>query len=242
MKDDQSVSSNALVLHLKYIIVIFILVSSTIAGMALYNQDFAIKSLSAASLLTSIVLAVVAILITLWDVAGQKSNILSMQENLKSFNSIIEDFQEISSQNEISISELKKLIVEMNDNVISYESKFAQIEKKIEESGNEDLKEEIENIKKQRNSLFHKEGTSIGINLVEAETYVKEILYNREEVLAKELINNISRDFGVTLAIARHTLNNLENKGVISKEVRNSLSKINERNYMDIKNTYYRLN
>lgn len=220
MNEEQLINKK-LHLHLKYIVVIFILVSSTVGGMALYNQDLAIKSLSAASLLTSIVLAVVAILITLWDVAGQKSNILSMQENLKSFNEIIEEFQNISTQNEISINELKDLISEMNENVISYESKFVQIEKKIEESGNDALKGEIEEIRKQRNYNIHKEATNTntGIDLRMAENFVKSQFLNQEKIPAKKLMNEFSSTFDISLKMARQVLDYFENRNLIKKDL-----------------------
>lgn len=177
--------------------------------------------------LTSIVLAVFAILITLWDVAGQKGNILSMQENLKSFNIIIEDFHDIRTQNELSITELKELIVEMNDNVISYESKFAQIEKKIDESGNDVLKEEIKSIKEQRNASSHKQEI-IGINLRIAEAYVKDLLMKRNKIVAKELIDDLAKNFGVSSTIARHTIKTFEARGILKKEVSSSLHEVSE--------------
>lgn len=229
-----------MVLHLKYIIVIFILVCSTVGGMALFNQEFAIKSLSAASLLTSIVLAVVAILITLWDVAGQKSNIFTMQETLKSFKDIIEEFQGISGENESSIRELRETIVEMNENVLSYESKIAQIASKMESSDNATLKKEIEDILKQKDlsisAPIHTTHEAIKVNSIIE--FVRESYNKDEEISPRALLESIAENFNISIKRARNFINILISKDII-EESRNMMS---EENGMKVFRIFYKLN
>lgn len=219
---DQQLDSSRLFLHLKYIVIIFILVCCTVGGMALYNQDFAINSLSAASLLTSIVLAVVAILITLWDVAGQKSNILIMQENLNSFREIILQFKTISEDNEISINELKDVVMELNQNVSSYESKFAQIEKKIEEHGNDTLKQELEEIINQRNKPSVVTGirNNRGISISEVRKSLNEKFSPEQPISLVDLIKFLTQSQEITMSTARRLINTLVEKKILDTKIK----------------------
>ncbi|MGE8207828.1 hypothetical protein ACQKP0_25510 [Heyndrickxia sp. NPDC080065] len=57
-------------IHFMYIVIILVFISILLCGALLIGYEGTIKTLSNSSTLLSIVLAVVAILITLWDVAG----------------------------------------------------------------------------------------------------------------------------------------------------------------------------
>jgi hypothetical protein len=133
-------------IHFMYVVIILVLVSGVLGGALLLGHKSTITTLSNASLLLSIVLAVVAILITLWDVAGQKNNVATLQEMITGLRKIIVDFEKISEDNGTAISELKEITLELNERVILYESKFAQIENLINNSEETKMKEELQKL------------------------------------------------------------------------------------------------
>lgn len=79
----------SLKLHFLYTLIFLIAIACIVGGLALYRQDLAIKGLSNAALLLSIVLAVLAILITLWDVSGQKQNVYDMKKEIEKLSKIV---------------------------------------------------------------------------------------------------------------------------------------------------------
>lgn len=177
MNEDQFKNSR-LILHLKYIVVIFILICSTVGGMALYNQEFAIKSLSAASLLTSIVLAVVAILITLWDVAGQKNNIVDVKKSIEELRSVSGEINELVAGIEVNNSDTMKLLSDyithfQEKSELSF-NKFTELTERIEKINiTEDSKEEYQKIKNEletMNQLLKDEYMSINNNEITQKT------------------------------------------------------------------------
>lgn len=138
MKED-AIKNVKLSLHLKYSIAIFILLTCTIGGLSLYNQDLAIKGLSTAGLLTSIVLAVIAILITLWDVAGQKNNILDVKSSIEELKNVSAEINELVAGIEVRNSETMKVLT---DYITHYQEKNELNINKIN-----DLTEKFEKIK-----------------------------------------------------------------------------------------------
>lgn len=96
MSKDNS-KKNRLNLHLIYLIIIFLIVLSVVGGLALYNQQVAISGLSNAGLLLSIVLAVIAILMTLWDVAGQKESLIKVGKSVDDLTTVSEGLEKLVS-------------------------------------------------------------------------------------------------------------------------------------------------
>ncbi|QNK86446.1 hypothetical protein H7992_14380 [Sporosarcina sp. resist] len=96
MSKDNS-KKNSLNLHLIYLIIIFLIVLSVVGGLALYNQQVAISGLSNAGLLLSIVLAVIAILMTLWDVAGQKESLIKVGKSVDDLTTVSEGLEKLVS-------------------------------------------------------------------------------------------------------------------------------------------------
>ncbi|GGA31228.1 hypothetical protein [Psychrobacillus lasiicapitis] len=97
----------SLKLHFTYTAIILILLTCLVGGLSLYRQDLAISGLSNASLLLSIVLAVIAILITLWDVAGQKQNVYDMKKEIEKLNKIVRKSSNFSQELEDGLSKIE---------------------------------------------------------------------------------------------------------------------------------------
>jgi len=146
--ETKEMENEKLGLHLKYCIVIFLIISSTIGGLALYNQKLAIVGLSNAGLLLSIVLAVIAILITLWDVAGQRNSIGKVEKSVDDLKNVSEGLEELvinaleaieSRQGELSV--VTEILLEKADS--------------IDAKGNADIKEQLNTIQKGLNRSNH---------------------------------------------------------------------------------------
>lgn len=144
--------------------------------------------LNFAATLTSILLAVIAIVITLIDVAGQRSNIFDVKssvEELKIVSSEIEKMVSIfNEQNKKSNVELRELFDGMttkNDAVLNQVSNIA---KKLEglpsSEGNEEvvieLKAELENLKKKLSSDYEMKSEQLNRNSISSlrDYYAKE--------------------------------------------------------------------
>lgn len=74
-----------------YIVIIMALISIILGGVLLIGYDNAVKTLSNGSTLLSIVLAVVAILITLWDVSGQKNSVYDIKKQVELLENLVEE-------------------------------------------------------------------------------------------------------------------------------------------------------
>ncbi|OIU71039.1 hypothetical protein [Rossellomorea aquimaris] len=133
-------------IHFIYVVIILSLALVMLGGILLVGFDDAVKSLSNGATLLSIVLAVVAILITLWDVAGHKNNVAILNQSVKHFKRMINDFEKISDENGVSLNELRDIITELNEKVTLYESKFSQIESYIKEGGDPEVVKELKTI------------------------------------------------------------------------------------------------
>jgi hypothetical protein len=107
-------------LHLMYISVIFGIILLALLALVFVESTTAISSLSYASTLLSIVLAVIAILITLWDVAGQKNTIYEIKSETEKLKGTVDDFKDAYSNADDIIDRIRNLqnyLVEMiNDN------------------------------------------------------------------------------------------------------------------------------
>jgi predicted transcriptional regulator len=96
-------------LHIKYLSVIFTIVSLGLLSLVFMESTSAISSLSYASTLLSIVLAVIAILITLWDVAGQKNTIHDIKSETEKLKETVVEFKNAYSNADEVINSIKEL-------------------------------------------------------------------------------------------------------------------------------------
>lgn len=152
MLSERNLEKEKLKLHFMYVVIILVLVNVMVGAFLLFGKKNALAHLSSAGTLLSIVLAIVAILITLWDVAGQKSNVLDVKnsvEDLKGvtgeITDIIRQFEKTNGERE---SELITLINQFNENYKENAATFDVLAEKVEKlSVTGDDKNELANIK-----------------------------------------------------------------------------------------------
>lgn len=210
-------------IHFMYVVIILVIIAVYLGGALLLGHDHTIITLSNASLLLSIVLAVVAILITLWDVAGQKNNIANLQTMVKSLRKIIVDFEKISEDNGTAINELKEIIVDLNERVILYESKFAQIESLINSSDESTkIKKELQVLldknKDIRNTLAHSHKLPLSIITADLIELLKMEFTGQEYFTFKEFYILLRNHYTINASRARAILISLiENKVIEDK-------------------------
>lgn len=210
-------------IHFMYWVIMLSLFAITLLAVLLIGHQKTVTTLSNASLLLSIVLAVVAILITLWDVAGQKNNIADLQGMVRGFRKIIKDFDKISEENGIAINELKDIILELNERVVLYESKFAQIENLINTSDEstkitKELQELMNKNKEIRNFLAHNHKLPLNIITVDLIELLKMEFIGREYFTFKEFYNLLRNHYTITASRAKAILKGLiENKVIEEK-------------------------
>ncbi|WP_088005620.1 hypothetical protein [Indiicoccus explosivorum] len=210
---DEEVKIVRLNLHLKYIITIFVLVGCTIGGLALYDQEVAIKGLSAAGLLTSIVLAVVAILITLWDVAGQKNNIQDMKssvEELKEVTAEIKSFvEQIDTQNRETIEDVIVLFENFQADSKGYVQKLIEATEKLGDlQGTDKSEAEIQSIKKELSSI--QEDLSLAYNNFEKPSDLISIARRHSDLLNSSSSNLLVGKSNEEIEMIRKALKNIK--------------------------------
>ncbi|MBU8773201.1 hypothetical protein [Cytobacillus oceanisediminis] len=140
--------SDNLKLHLIYLSIIFVVITLGLLSLIFVDSVTAIGTLSYASTLLSIVLAVIAILITLWDVAGQKNSILEIKEQSKILKETVDEFQKSNSDAEgviHSIKELQNSFVEEIRKTQQLSFKTLEGLEKLKNSKDEEEKEKIVN-------------------------------------------------------------------------------------------------
>lgn len=98
-------------LHFIYIVIILVLSNVMIGAFLLFGKKNALAHLSSAGTLLSIVLAIVAILITLWDIAGQKNSIYEIKEQIEKIKNVSDDI--------VNTSETIKENAEASDDILN---------------------------------------------------------------------------------------------------------------------------
>lgn len=197
-------------IHFKYTVVILLLVSCTIGGLALYNQNLAVKGLSNAALLLSIVLAIIAILITLWDVAGQKQNVYDMKKEIEKLNSIVNKSSSFSEELEKGLTKIEskyientKILNSLQELVIESKEtdKPEEFYEKAQSIINKNLSvldlNNLTNLKKSKEfKVVHREVVNFisknpGINPKEIQQYFKSNSPKEYHFIYREVLNNI---------------------------------------------------
>lgn len=142
--NQKDIEKEKMKLHLKYWIVIFIVLSCIVGGLSLYNQDFAIRGLSNAGLLLSIVLAVIAILISLWDVSGQRNSVFEIKEQMQLIRNITDEIKESSVSSKEVLEKLENVNERFSMDFEPIKLSIVEINKKLLETS----PHEFEDIKK----------------------------------------------------------------------------------------------
>lgn len=159
MKGRISVEKKINVSHLVYIIIIFIIVLSFFLVIAFGGLRNANSMMGTASTVSSLILSVVAIVLSLIDVAGQRQSIVDLKEtaekltesNEKSLNQI-----NFLQEKLIEVSNLKEALVnEVNKN-LEWKDDITQILNQSRKKVNENIEqpEELKNVISDLNNKF----------------------------------------------------------------------------------------
>ena len=117
-------------LHFIYIVCILGVAILLLLATILLDYTETVATLSNSGILLSIVLAIVAILITLWDVAGQKNALGDIREQINSIKEITDDIKESA---ELS----KELVAELQDFDSRFGVNFDPIKEMLDSISNE---------------------------------------------------------------------------------------------------------
>lgn len=229
----QSTNKGNLGIHLKYCITIFIVVNCIVGGLALYNQKLAIAGLSNAGLLLSIVLAVIAILITLWDVAGQRntvSTIISVTQSLDNASKdIINNVDSFKSAVERVLEMKDKLEGTMESIKISVE----ELEYKIEQNDKpEIIKKELQEFKNKIKKIEINENATLPLSKKEFYKEYKDLTLISNQIIEmvnkgqipkiftlKDIVNKmIDRNINFSIKSLEESINTLIELDVIEKK------------------------
>lgn len=96
-------------LHIKYILCITGIIITLVIGWTLRDKDSIIESLSNSSILFSIVLAIIGILISLWDVAGQRGALIDVKEQVESLRNFVKEINDHTNESRRVLKELNDL-------------------------------------------------------------------------------------------------------------------------------------
>ncbi|MED4634979.1 hypothetical protein P9443_19085 [Peribacillus frigoritolerans] len=108
---NEKLAKEKLKIHFMYIVIILVLSNVMIGAFLLFGKNNALAHLSSAGTLLSIVLAIVAILITLWDIAGQKNSIYEIKDQIEKIKKVSDDI--------VNTSETIKNNAEASDDILN---------------------------------------------------------------------------------------------------------------------------
>ncbi|EST12223.1 hypothetical protein [Sporolactobacillus laevolacticus] len=172
-KDHKYVQAKDLI----YISIIFSVVIICILSIVAWSNKFASDGLNNAATAVSIVLAVVAIVITLDDVAGQKNTVSDLKEAAKELKENLQDVRSsIDEVNQLRDS-LISIMNGIQKNSVSIETKVNELEHKY--SDNETFNKDLNNLKK----------------VVIESRYIKHKPSDHSDyIITKRLVNSLSKD------------------------------------------------
>lgn len=124
-------------LHFKYTASILFGISILIVALIFYDKDVASTYLTYAGTTLSIVLSVIAILITLIDVAGQKKQVYEIYNTSEELKSLIENHR-------VATNNMEKLMTSQQENLELYQKNIEKVDNVIRELMNSLYNEKTE--------------------------------------------------------------------------------------------------
>lgn len=124
-------------LHFKYTASILFGISILIVALVFYDKDVASTYLTYAGTTLSIVLSVIAILITLIDVAGQKKQVYEIYNTSEELKSLIENHR-------VATNNMEKLMTSQQESLELYQKNIEKVDNVIRELMNSLYNEKIE--------------------------------------------------------------------------------------------------
>lgn len=148
-------------LHLIYVTICLVITIIGILVISIWHQEKTSIGLNNAATAASIVLAVVAIVITLVDVAGQRNTVADLKEtaeklsdNLSEVNESISEIRGLKTELMDSMAIMLKSSEETSRGIISLKEKYSKIE--AETPNSQSNKSIVNDLEELRNSLNHR--------------------------------------------------------------------------------------
>ncbi|MFK4391506.1 hypothetical protein ABH916_003434 [Peribacillus frigoritolerans] len=120
-------------IHFMYIVIMLVLSNVMIAAFLLFGKDNALAHLSSAGTLVSIVLGIVAILITLWDIAGQKNSIYEIREQIEKIKTVSDEIVTASESVKNNTEATDDILNSLKSFQITSGSNFDKVYKQIDQ-------------------------------------------------------------------------------------------------------------
>lgn len=138
-----------LALHYKYLVGITLVIVSICIGWSLVDKTEVVNSLSNASVLLSIVLAVIAILISLWDVAGQKGALVDVKVQVDQLKKYVEEINGTFNQSKEILNKLENFDSKFSIDFEPFYKEIEEIKEYMQSNGSSSSNDEVlENINK----------------------------------------------------------------------------------------------
>ncbi|MFC2948132.1 hypothetical protein [Virgibacillus sediminis] len=176
--------------HLYYLLGIAAIIITLLTSFIFKSSEYAGSMLAFAATLSSVLLAVIAIIITLIDVSGQKQNVYDMKKEIEKLSEIVNKSSSFSKELEMGLTKIEKRYQENTDLLSS-------LYKLVEDSKLDDKPEEFyEKAKK----LFSNNIDSYN-RLKNSEEFnkttqdLKTFVYSNPGMLPTEVINHFSKNF-----------------------------------------------
>lgn len=203
--------------HLIYIIIIFIIVLSFFLVISFGGSSSANSTMGTASTVSSLILSVVAIVLSLIDVAGQRQSVFDLKEtaeNLKKSND--KSIKQINYLQEslVEVSELKESLMNQIKQNVEWQEDIARILEQSRKKVNENVgePEDLKNVIRELNEKFDKVTESIkpsknvGLNSIKNLSKYR-ILISIDDEKNKNLnLDNFINEMVVTFNLKREKL------------------------------------
>jgi hypothetical protein len=199
--------------HYVYMIVLFVLVVILILALEFGGSGRAGENLNFAATLASIILAVIAILYTLFDSSSQKKNAENIRKSVKELKGYSEDFKD-------QIKESRQFNSELLSKFVELEEWRKQVKEEIESKTNN--VENVDEVKKYVNEILNRkvEPDSDRFNI--QDSLIIKIMNEQPDKdywLSSQLHRKLTQEYGINVgrAALRFQLDNMVRLGAINK-------------------------
>lgn len=206
MENDKEIKYQKVKLRFLYVSIILILIIISLISLFFYRSVNAWLFLSFAGTAISIVLSVIAILITLIDVAGQRQQIADISESAKTLSESTETLKQSIKDYQKDKDKIRQIIEESIDSkLVDYTNNVANSLDSLKNNvgDNKELEKEIQNIKDSLRSNVEKDRN----NFIDSTSYRAEF----EFIVNGKLPNHITQKLYEYILNKNLSLRSLEN-------------------------------
>jgi ABC-type multidrug transport system fused ATPase/permease subunit len=184
------------VVHLIYLSILFSVVLGFVIAIEFGPSPYAGEMLNFGATLSSIILAIVAILITLLDVVGQKSSILEIKESSKKIEEVMNKDEELMMKTEEQYHNLTTLTDQLANTMENNIELYTDVRKIVKESSDDKIDKNtlnslIDEYEKKKDNPVAKESKSKNVQKLMRKTKIKRFIleeYNKGQFTIDDLL------------------------------------------------------